>query len=69
MVMIGFKKAYTDLVDRSLTLVKEFTGKKNEKRVTIVGRSIGAAMGLPGAMEVHFRLEGCLRRAFLLGLL
>ena len=68
MVMIGFQKAYTDLVDRSLTMVKEFKGK-NEKRVTVVGRSIGAAMGLPGAMDVHLRLEGCLRRAFLLGLL
>lgn len=30
MVMIGFQKAYTDLVDRSLTMVKEFKGKKNE---------------------------------------
>ena len=32
MVMIGFQKAYTDLVDRSLTMVKEFKGKKNEKQ-------------------------------------
>ena len=30
--------------------------------------SYGAAMGLIGAVDVHFRLEGCLRWAFLFGL-
>ena len=32
------------------------------------GHSHGAAMGLIGAVDVHFRLEGCLRMAFLFGL-
>lgn len=67
-VMHGFQKAYTDLVDRSLAKVKEFKEKKNEKRVTVVGHSLGAAMGLLGAMDVHLRLDGCLHRAFLFGL-
>ena len=32
------------------------------------GHSHGAAMVLIGAVDVHFRLEGCLRWAFLFGL-
>ena len=43
--------------------------KKNYKKGTTgVGHSLSATIGSLGAMDVHFRLEARLRRAFLFGL-
>lgn len=67
--MNGFQQACTDLVDRSLAKVEEFKEKKNyEKRATGVRHSLGATIGSLGAVDVHFRLEACLGRAFRFGL-
>lgn len=67
-LMNGFQKAYVDLVDDIFRNVKKFKKSKNENRVTVIGHSLGAAMGLLAAVDVEKRMDGGLYKAYLFGL-
>ena len=67
-LMHGFQQAYNDLMDDIFTAVKKYKKEKNEKRVTVIGHSLGAAMGLLSAVDFNCRLDKGIHRALLFGL-
>ena len=67
-VMHGFQKGYTDLVDDIFDHVKKFKQEKNESRVTVIGHSLGAAIGLLASLDISLRLEDGLFKSYLFGL-
>lgn len=66
--MDGFQRAYTDLVDVMFEKVKEYKKALNETRVSIVGHSLGAAIGLIASVDVEHRMDDGLYRTYLFGL-
>jgi len=64
----GFQNAYTDLVDVVFEKVAKYKNEFNETRVTIVGHSLGAAMGLIASVDVEHRMQDGLYRSYLFGL-
>ena len=67
-LMHGFQQAYNDLMDDIFTAVEKYKKEKNEKRVTVIGHSLGAAMGLLCAMDIELRMDGGLYKTYLFGL-
>lgn len=64
----GFQQPYVEIVDEVVDAIKCFKKEKNETRVTIIGHSQGAAMGLISSMDLENRLEGGIYRSYLFGL-
>ena len=67
-VMHGFQEAYVDIMDDMVRAIEKYKKEKNEKRVTIIGHSLGAAMGLLAAMDVELRLDDGICKTYLFGL-
>lgn len=67
-LMMGFQDAYTGVVDSAFEATKHYMDKYNETRVTIIGHSLGAAMGLLSAVDFNCRLDKGIHRALLFGL-
>lgn len=67
-IMNGFQIAYVKLVDDIFRALKKYKNEKNESRVTVIGHSQGAAIGLLAAMDIELRLDGGLFRSYLFGL-
>lgn len=66
--MDEFQRAYTDLVDVVFKKVKQYTQEYNETRVSIVGHSLGAAIGLIASVDVEHRMDDGLYKSYLFGL-
>ena len=67
-VMHGFQEAYVSIMDDMVRAIEKYKKEKNEKRVTIIGHSLGAAMGLLAAMDVELRLDDGICKTYLFGL-
>lgn len=67
-LMWGFQEAYVDVMDDMVRAIEKYKKEKNEKRVTVIGHSLGAAMGLIATLDITNRVEGGLHKAYLFGL-
>ena len=67
-VMFGFRDAYLKVADKVAKKVPEFKEKYNEKRLTVVGHSLGAAMGLIAAGHLQHVIDGGVHEIILFGL-
>ena len=67
-LMHGFQQPYVDLVDDVQAAITQHKTERNESRVTVIGQSQGAAIGLLSAVDFHQRLDGGIYRAYLFGL-
>lgn len=64
----GFQEPYIEIVDQVFDSVKKFTKETNETRVTLIGHSQGASMGLISSVDFENRLEHGIYRSYLFGL-
>jgi len=64
----GFQQPYIQLVDRVYDAIKRFKKEYNENRVTVIGHSQGAAIGLISSVDFENRLEDGIYRSYLFGL-
>lgn len=67
-VFYGFQAAYIDLADRVKAHVEKALKQYNETRVTVIGHSLGAAMGLIAACHLEATLKHGVHRVLLFGL-
>ena len=67
-LMHGFQEAYIKLVDDVMPAIKKYKSQYNESRVTVIGHSLGAAIGLIASMDVHYRIDSGLYKSYLFGL-
>lgn len=67
-LMHGFQEAYVKVVDDTMEAIKKYKEQYNESRVTVIGHSQGAAIGLIAAMDVQYRIDCGLYKAYLFGL-
>lgn len=67
-LMHGFQDAYVRLMDAVFVHIHKFMAKKNESRVTIIGHSLGAAMGLIASADLDNRLDQGIYKSYLFGL-
>ncbi|KAL4402212.1 lipid metabolic protein [Malassezia pachydermatis] len=67
-VMNGFQEGYQDVVDDVFVNVHKYMQLKNEERVTIIGHSLGAAIGLILAVDFDNRLDKGITGSYLFGL-
>jgi len=67
-LMHGFQEAYIKLVDDVMPAIKKYKSQYNESRVTVIGHSLGAAIGLIASMDVQYRIDSGLYKSYLFGL-
>ncbi|WFD33203.1 hypothetical protein MCUN1_000016 [Malassezia cuniculi] len=67
-VMFGFQNAYLKLADTVAKKIPEVKKQYNETRLTIVGHSLGAAMGLIAAGHLQHVIDGGVHEIILFGL-
>ena len=64
----GFQISYGIVSDAVITGVKETLRKYNETQISVVGHSLGAAIGLLAALHFEKEIEGGVKHAYLYGL-
>jgi len=64
----GFQIAYSNVADAVISGVKEILHKYNETQISVVGHSLGAALGLLSAMHMSKEIEGGIKQVYLFGL-
>lgn len=67
-LMHGFQDAYVKVADHVMEAIKKYKAEYNESRVTVIGHSLGAAMGLIASMDVQYRIDCGLYKSYLFGL-
>ncbi|WFC99539.1 hypothetical protein MYAM1_002284 [Malassezia yamatoensis] len=67
-VHFGFQESYLELADKTIAAIKRYMKEYNEDRVTIIGHSLGAALGLTAALDVEKRVPKGVHRIILFGL-
>lgn len=66
--MFGFQDAYIQIADQVLCKVQQYMKEYNETRVTIIGHSLGASMGLISAADFNYRIKEGVNNIYLFGL-
>ena len=64
----GFQDAYLQIVDKVYPAVQKYMHLYNETRVTVIGHSLGAAMGLVSAADFNYRIGTGVHNIYLYGL-
>lgn len=67
-VMFGFQDAYLKVADKVSEKIPEFKKQYNETRVSVVGHSLGAAIGLIATAHLEHVVDGGMHRSILFGL-
>ncbi|WFD33200.1 hypothetical protein MCUN1_000013 [Malassezia cuniculi] len=67
-LMFGFQDAYLKVADKVAQKIPEFKKQYNESRLTIVGHSLGASMGLVAAGHLQHVIDGGVHEIILFGL-
>lgn len=67
-LFFGFQGAYLEIVDAVFAAVQRYMAQLEEERLTIVGHSLGAAMGLVAASDFHYRIPTGVTNMYLFGL-
>jgi len=67
-LMHGFQDAYVKLAADVMPAIKKYKDQFHESRVTVIGHSLGAAIGLIASMDVQYRIDCGLYKSYLFGL-
>lgn len=67
-VMFGFQDSYLKVADKVAKKIPELKQQYNESRLTVIGHSLGAAMGLISAAHLQHVIEGGVHEVILFGL-
>ena len=64
----GFQDAYLQIVDKVYPAIQKYMHLYNETRVSVIGHSLGAAMGLVSAADFNYRIGAGVHSVYLYGL-